>query len=166
MQLHELIAVLIQTGLVVMLPGLPAVPAVRQRSWRLFLLGVPKMIAGVYLLLGFFVFSAALTPEWKGAAKLGWLSCFCVGKLVLLPLVLWATASFYAWEVFQAASRLRPWIVLGYFSVPGLALMAHAHGHTEWGETIFGSLFLGLGCFTGTVLWLLGEKFGASPQGK
>ncbi|MSU28167.1 MAG: hypothetical protein CK546_01940 [Pedosphaera sp.] len=127
MQLHELIAVLIQTVLAALLLGLPALPAVRQRSWRLFLLGVPKMSAGVYLPLGVFVFSAALAPEWKGAAKLGWLGCFCVGKLVLTPLVLWATASFYALEVFQVANRLRPWIVLGYFQgavVAGVCLLS------------------------------------------
>ena len=54
----------------------------------------------------------------------------------------------------------------GFFTVPGLALMAHAHDHSEWGETIFGSLFIGIGCFAGTLLWLMGEKFGASPNGK
>lgn len=107
--------------------GIPAAPAVLQRSWRVFLLGVPKMLLGVYVPLWVFVFSAAAAPEWKGAAQLGWLSCFCVGKLVLLPWVLWAAASFYALEVCQVTNRLRPWIVLGYFQgavVAGVSLVS------------------------------------------
>ena len=54
----------------------------------------------------------------------------------------------------------------GFFTVPGLALMAHAHGDSETGQIIFGSLFIGIGVFAGTLLWLLGEKFGAKPEGK
>ena len=54
----------------------------------------------------------------------------------------------------------------GFFSVPGLALMAHADSHNEWGEAVFGCIFIGIACFAGTLLWLLGEKFGASPSGK
>lgn len=54
----------------------------------------------------------------------------------------------------------------GFFSVPGLALMAHAHGDTEMGEVIFGSLFIGVGCFAGTLLWLMGEKIGSNPDAK
>ncbi len=52
-----------------------------------------------------------------------------------------------------------------FFSIPGLALMAHAQGYSEWGETIFGSLFIGVACLAGTLLWLLGEKFGTSSNG-
>jgi hypothetical protein len=51
----------------------------------------------------------------------------------------------------------------GFFSVPGLALMAHARGDTEMGELIFGSLFIGIGIFAGTVLWLMGEMLGSKP---
>lgn len=54
----------------------------------------------------------------------------------------------------------------GFFSVPGLALMAHAHGDAEAGEIIFGSLFIGIGCFAGTLLWLMGEKFSSKLDGK
>ncbi len=53
-----------------------------------------------------------------------------------------------------------------FFSVPGLALMAHASGDVETGQIIFGSLFIGIGCFAGTLLWLMGEKFGASSNEK
>lgn len=54
----------------------------------------------------------------------------------------------------------------GFFSVPGLALMAHAGGDGESGQIIFGSLFIGIGCFAGTLLWLVGEKCGSKPDAK
>lgn len=54
----------------------------------------------------------------------------------------------------------------GFFSVPGLALMTHADGYGESGQLVFGSLLIGIGCFAGTLLWLMGEKFGASSNGK
>lgn len=53
---------------------------------------------------------------------------------------------------------------LSFFSVPGLALMAHSHEHNETGAAIFGCLFIGIGIFAGTLLWLLGEKFAAKPD--
>lgn len=66
----------------------------------------------------------------------------------------------------KALARIGAVLSFGFFSVPGLALMAHAHGNSEMGETIFGSLFIGIGCFAGTLLWLMGEKFGPKPNGK
>ncbi len=50
-----------------------------------------------------------------------------------------------------------------FFSVPGLALMAHTGGYAETGQIIFGSLFIGIGCFAGTLLWLMGEQSGSKP---
>jgi hypothetical protein len=55
---------------------------------------------------------------------------------------------------------------LGFLSVPGLALIAHGSEHGEMGAKAFGCLFIGFGCFAGTLLWLLGEKFGANANGK
>jgi hypothetical protein len=54
----------------------------------------------------------------------------------------------------------------GCFTVPGLALIAHADGDTAMGANSIGSFFIGIGVFAGTLLWLLGEKFGAKPGGK
>lgn len=54
----------------------------------------------------------------------------------------------------------------GFFSVPGLALMAHSRENSEWGEAIFGCLFIGVACFAGTLLWLMGEKLGSKPDAK
>ena len=53
-----------------------------------------------------------------------------------------------------------------FFSVSGLALMAHAGGYAETGQIIFGSLFIGIGCFAGTLLWLMGEKLGPKSNGQ
>ena len=63
-------------------------------------------------------------------------------------------------------ARIGAVLSFGFFSVPGLALMANAGGDGKSGQIIFGSLFLGIGCFAGTVLWLLGEKFGSKPDAK
>lgn len=115
--------------------GLPLVlatiPAWRARSWRLLLLGIPKVFFGIYVPLLLFVFSAVLAPDLKGEAALGWLSLFCFGKLILLPLVLWALAGFYAVEVCQVANRHRPWIVLGYFQGAVVASVCLLSG-VEW----------------------------------
>lgn len=55
---------------------------------------------------------------------------------------------------------------LGFFSVPGLALISHGFEHGEKGAGIFGCLFIGLGCFAGTLLWLMSEKHGVNTNGK
>ena len=55
-------------------------------------------------------------------------------------------------------------LTFAFFSIPGLALMAHSREHSEW--AIFGCLFIGIACFAGTLLWLMGEKFGAGANGK
>ena len=53
-----------------------------------------------------------------------------------------------------------------FFSVPGLALIAHTGGYAETGQIIFGSRFIGIGCFAGTLLWLMGEKLGTKSNGQ
>lgn len=54
----------------------------------------------------------------------------------------------------------------GFLSVPGLALIVHAQDNNETGAAVFGSLFIGIACFAGTVLWLMGEKLEAKSNGK
>ncbi len=61
-------------------------------------------------------------------------------------------------------ARIGAVLSFGFFSVPGLALMAHSRENSEWGEAIFGCLFIGIAVFAGTLLWLTGEKFGASQN--
>lgn len=155
MEPQDLISVAMKLVIYGPLLLLPAIPAWRARSWRIFLLGLPKVLLGVYVPLWVFVFSAALAPEWKGAAQLGWVSCFCVGKLVLLPLVLWALASFYAVEVCQVTNRQRPWIVLGYFQgaiVSGVCLLSGYDWLFRPYERIVWWLAVP-GCVTGYFTW-------------
>lgn len=57
-------------------------------------------------------------------------------------------------------------LCFGFLSVPGLALMAHSRENSEWGEAIFGCLFIGVACFAATLLWLMGERIGSKPDAK
>lgn len=66
----------------------------------------------------------------------------------------------------RTLARIGAVLSLGFFSVPGLALMAHAGGDGESGQIIFGSLFIGIGVFAGTLLWLMGERIGSKPEAK
>jgi hypothetical protein len=98
-------------ALILIAPAIP--PAIRDRSWKRFFVAALLSFVGVVLPLFIFLGSMALMPEWKGACRLGWIHCFHVGKIALLPLVLWASAALYALEIYRTPNRTRPWIVLG-----------------------------------------------------
>jgi len=66
----------------------------------------------------------------------------------------------------KTLARIGAVLSFTFLSIPGLALFAHAREHGETGAAIFGSLFIGVGIFAGTILWLLGEKCGANSNGK
>lgn len=66
----------------------------------------------------------------------------------------------------KTLARIGAVLSFGFFSVPGFALMTHANGYGESGHIIFGSLFIGIGCFAGTLLWLMGERFGPNSNAK
>lgn len=95
--------------------GMALPPALRDRSWKR--LGIALVLSFFGIVLPIFVFSvsAFLVPNWKGGCHHGWLDCFHVGKLALLPLVLWASAAFYMVEIFRTSNRTRAWITLGFF---------------------------------------------------
>ena len=63
-------------------------------------------------------------------------------------------------------ARIGAVLSFAFLSAPGLALISHTREHGEMGEAIFGSVFIGIGCFAGTLLWLMGEKCGAKPDGR
>ena len=106
MMLFGLVIVLIHVGL-----ALP--PAIRGRSWKRFFLALGLSFIGITLPLFIFVMSGFLVPEWKGGCRHGWVDCFHVGKLALLPLVVWASAALYAVDVLRVQDRRRKWMVLG-----------------------------------------------------
>jgi hypothetical protein len=95
--------------------GLALPPALREKSWKRFFIAFGLSFIGIVFPLFIFSASALLVPEWKGACDHGWLNCFHVGKLALLPFVLWASAALYAIEVVRVKNRARRWIVLGIF---------------------------------------------------
>lgn len=66
----------------------------------------------------------------------------------------------------KTLARIGAVLSLAFLSIPGVALFSHAREHGETGAAIFGSLFIGVGIFAGTILWLLGEKFGANSDSK
>jgi len=63
-----------------------------------------------------FVASAGLVPEWKGEYQLGWLSCFHLGKLALIPIVFWAASAYYMSKIYWARHTVPNWGVLGLFN--------------------------------------------------
>lgn len=73
-----------------------------------------KSLFGILIPLIAFGLSVLFTPEWTGAVKNGWIDCFFIGKLALIPLVLWATASLYFVEVIGVIIY-ETWVILGLF---------------------------------------------------
>lgn len=100
----------------IFLVALAVPPAVNENSWRRFGIALALCFVGVMLPVLVFLLSAFLTPEWKGACKRGWLDCFHLGKLALAPLVLWATAAWYAVEVLRVKERTGPLLVTGLWN--------------------------------------------------
>jgi hypothetical protein len=101
--------------LIGILSALALPPAVKEKSWCRFFIALILSFAGVVLPLFVFLFSSFMEPEWKGACACGWLGCFIMGKLALVPLVLLATAALYALEILRVEKRIRRWIVVGIF---------------------------------------------------
>ncbi|MEO0796162.1 MAG: DUF6688 family protein [Verrucomicrobiota bacterium] len=90
-------------------------PTIRARTWSVFFVSAFFATVGVVLPLLVFFFSSMLVPEWKGGARYGWLDSFHLGKLALLPLVLWATAAFYSVQMLKLDAIPRRWETLGLF---------------------------------------------------
>ena len=90
-------------------------PAVKAKSLVRFFIALILSFVGVILPLFVFGVSSMMEPEWKGVCIHGWLDCFITGKLVLTPLVLFATAALYALDIFRVENRTAAWIVVGIF---------------------------------------------------
>ena len=87
---------------------------IQRRSFLSFIRAAIIVTIGIIVPLSWFLLSALLVPEWKGENPMGWFACFSVGKLWLLPLVLWAASAFYARVVWITLRPTQTWIVLGY----------------------------------------------------
>jgi hypothetical protein len=110
MNWHTFLAVF---GLVLM--ALAAPPALAKKSWLWFFAALILSLLVVVLPLFAFFFSAILVPDSKAGCNHGWLDCFMVGKLALMPLALVATAALYSLEVWRVKNRTMKWVVVGIF---------------------------------------------------
>lgn len=84
-------------------------------SLKRLALALLAVVFGIVVPLLVFLFSAFLTPEWKGGCPNGWLDCFHLGKLTLAPVVVWATISLYAVEICPLKQPLARDFVMGLF---------------------------------------------------
>lgn len=117
-------------------PGLLlALPVLyRDRNARSFFCAWLLAALGIGLpLLGFFG-ASLFVPDWKGACRFGWVDCFHQGKLMLLPLTLWAMAAFYALQVWRVQNPHRRWIVLGMFMGAVISTVCLVHGAVTLGR--------------------------------
>jgi uncharacterized protein DUF6688 len=128
------IVLIISTGF-----ALPA--AYKHRTWKSFFLGILFFFLGILLPLFVFVLSGALIPEGKDECGSGWLSCFHAGKIALIPLVLWACASFYVIQILKPVNKYPPWVVLGIFMGSIISCICSFYGGLFNGSR-FGSQFL------------------------
>jgi hypothetical protein len=108
--------------------ALAVAPALRRKSLIRFFVALLMSFAVVVLPLFVFFISGFLKPDWKGGCAHGWLDCFFVGKFVLTPLVLWATAGLYSVVVLDVEKRTQAWIVLGIFIGAVVSSVCLAHG--------------------------------------
>jgi hypothetical protein len=115
------------------LVALAAPPAYLEESWKRFGQALALSFIGVVLPIIVFLLSAFLVPDWKGACKFGWVDCFHLGKLALLPLVLWATTAWYGVEVIRVAHRTTPLIVTGLWVGASVAGICFVYGLVSLG---------------------------------
>ncbi len=117
-------------GAILVVPALllASPPAVRRGSWSYFGLAFIQSLGGIVIPLLTFLGAASFTPDWKGGCRFGWLDCFHGGKFALLPLVLWAVASFYAAMIWRNGRPARPWVKLGLLQGVVVGWVCLVHG--------------------------------------
>jgi hypothetical protein len=129
--------------LLLILLALAAPAGIKKKSWLRLIVGMVLSFLIVVLPLFFFFCSTFMAPDWKGACPHGWLNCFIVGKVVLTPLVLVATAALYLAEVVRVDVARQRWAVVAIFIG---AIVA-------WGCCLFG--FICLDHERGTIILML-----------
>ena len=96
----------------IIVPALPS--ALQEKSWKRFFISSFLLVTVIVLPVFVFVMSIFLVPQYKGGCHYGWLDCFHIGKLVLTPLVLWASFAFFAVHILRIPNQQRTWIMLQY----------------------------------------------------
>jgi hypothetical protein len=119
-------------GFIILLFGLPTVtfalpPAIMRRSVRSFFGAALLSLFGIVLPFLSFISDFLMVPDWKGGCKYGWVDCFHVGKLALVPLVLWACTAFYRAQILYSLKKYQASDVLGLFI--GMVVSGVCLGH-------------------------------------
>lgn len=126
--------------LILVVVGMAAPPALRDKSWLRFFWSAFLSFVGILFPLFIFLASAFLVPDWKGGCHRGWIHCFHGGKIALTPLVLWASSAFYCSQILQRAESptwVNRGLVVGAVTstvcfVFGLYIHAFADGLAWW----------------------------------
>ncbi len=101
----------------------------KTRSWLACLRAMAVIVAGMLAPLLVFLLASFFQPEWKGDCHVGWVDCFHQGKVVLLPVVLWAIASFYVVDVLRVKrEKIRAWVRWGLLNGAGVSMVCLLHG--------------------------------------
>ncbi len=120
---------LVQVAVVLLiLTALVLPPVLRHRTWRTAGLALLVAIFGVCAPAFFFLMSGGFQPDWKGASVHGWIGAFHEGKFGLTPLVAWAIAALYAFELGAPEQRDRPWKAVGIFIGATVSIVCLIHG--------------------------------------
>jgi hypothetical protein len=109
---------LIVFGVPVLIAAGLSVPVwVRTHRWQAGLRAFAVSIFGIVVPFVVFLLASFLQPEWKGACHFGWVDCFHQGKLVLLPLVLWASAGLYVTDILRKdCAATKGWVRWGVWN--------------------------------------------------
>lgn len=96
-------------------------------SWKSILFALIKIFFGVFLPIVIFFASMIFSPEWKGEAHYGWLSSFHFGKIALAPLIFWASAALYAFDIWPERQK-EQWVAFGIFLGAIVSALCFFHG--------------------------------------
>jgi hypothetical protein len=124
------------------------------RSWRTLLRATAVALFGIIVPGAVFLLSAFLQPEWKGGCRFGWIDCFHQGKLVLLPMILWASAAFYLTDVLRLArASAWTWVRWGLCNGAVASAVCLAQGLLTAGNTNARDFWWGFLVPAGTTAW-------------
>lgn len=142
-------------GVPLAIAGAMAIPAwLAVRTWRTLLRAAAVALFGIVVPSAVFVLSAFLQPEWKGGCRWGWIDCFHQGKLVLLPLLLWASAAFYVTDVLRLPRAAGwNWVRWGLCNGAVTSAVCLAQGVATAGGAQAADLWWGYLIPAGTTAW-------------
>jgi hypothetical protein len=102
---------------------------VRTRRWQAGLRAFTVSLFGIVVPVEVFLLASFLQPDWKGECLFGWVDCFHQGKLVLLPLVLWASAGLYVTDVLRReCAATKAWVRWGVWNGAVVSTVCLIHG--------------------------------------